>query len=100
MKKSTKKLGSTDDLKQLHKALLLLRTPDEARKFLRDLCTITEIRAMSERWIAAQMIAKGVPYREIAKKTGISTSTITRVGHWLKDGEGGYELVLKRISKK
>ncbi len=95
-----KKSSDTDDFKQLHKAFLSLKTLDEARKFLRDLCTITEIRAMSERWLAAQMIADGIPYREIAKKTGISTATVTRVGHWLKDGEGGYKLVLKRIERK
>lgn len=94
------KSGAADELKHLHRAFLSLKTTAEAKKFLRDLCTITEIRAFSERWLAARMIAKGIPYREIARKTGISTATITRVGHWLKDGEGGYKLVLKRLARK
>ncbi|MFA6254483.1 MAG: YerC/YecD family TrpR-related protein [Patescibacteria group bacterium] len=83
--------------KALFKAILKLKTPAEASKFFRDLCTLEELEEMEKRWQAVQMIAKNKPYREIAKKTGLSTSTVTRVAHWLNYGEGGYRLVLKRI---
>ena len=54
---------------------------------------------MTERWQAARMIKRGIPYRQIARETGISTATITRVAAWLKDGENGYVIALKRTSK-
>lgn len=83
--------------KELFKAILKLKAPAEAAKFFRDLCTLEEIEEMEKRWQAVIMIAKNKPYRAIAKKTGLSTSTVTRVAHWLNYGEGGYRLVLKRI---
>lgn len=84
-------------LPSLCKAFLTLKTPQECKNFLRDLCTITEMRAIVERWQAARMIDKGIPYREIAKQTGISTATITRVGKWLKGEKKGYKTALKRL---
>lgn len=87
------------ELPQLYKAILTLKTPAECKKFLRDLCTITEIRAMTERWQVARMLEEGIPYREISKKTGMSTTTITRIADWLKHGEQGYSLVLKRLKR-
>jgi len=83
--------------KELFKAILKLKNSNEAAKFFRDLCTLEELAEMEKRWQAVKMIAKDKPYREIAKKTGLSTTTVTRVAHWLNHGEGGYQLVLKRI---
>lgn len=78
----------------------LLAMPDKktAKKFLRDLCTLSELRAMSERFEVVKRIAEGQNYRQISKETGVSTATITRVGHWLKNGEGGYEWALRELS--
>ncbi|OGJ47875.1 hypothetical protein A2344_02705 [Candidatus Peregrinibacteria bacterium RIFOXYB12_FULL_41_12] len=86
-------------LPDLCNAFLSMKTVSECKRFLRDLCTITEIQAMTERWQAARMIKRGIPYRQIARETGISTATITRVAAWLKDGENGYVIALKRTSK-
>lgn len=83
--------------KDLFKAILKLKTPNEAAKFFRDLCTLEELEEISKRFQAAKMIEKGKPYREIAQKIGLSTATVTRVAHWLNHGEGGYRLILKRI---
>lgn len=80
----------------LFKAILSLKTLDETQRFFRDLCTLEEIEEMSERWLIARLLNKNISYREIARKTGISTTTISRVAHWLNHGEGGYKLVLKR----
>ncbi|MBL4694410.1 hypothetical protein JKY72_03510 [Candidatus Gracilibacteria bacterium] len=86
------------NLKELYGAVLQLETADECKKFFRDLCTISELAAMTERFQAVKMINEGIPYREISKKTGSSTATITRVAHWLHHGKGGYKLVLERLT--
>jgi TrpR-related protein YerC/YecD len=83
--------------KELFKAILKLKTPGEAAKFFRDLCTLEELAEMEKRWKAVQMINKGKSYRLVSEKTGLSTTTVTRVAHWLNHGEGGYRLVLKRL---
>jgi TrpR-related protein YerC/YecD len=57
---------------------------------------LEEINEMAKRWQAAKMIKSGSSYRAIAKKTGLSTATVTRVAYWLNYGEGGYQLMLKR----
>lgn len=80
----------------LFKIIAKIKTKDEAAKFFRDLCTLEELRAMSERWQAVLLLDKGLSYREIAKKTGLSTTTVTRVSHWLNHGEGGYTLMLNK----
>ena len=83
--------------KELFGAILKLKTEKEVAAFLRDLCTLEELGEMAKRFGAVKMLQKGKSYREIAKKTGLSTTTVTRVAHWLNYGEGGYRLVLKRI---
>ncbi|PJC36955.1 transposase [Candidatus Peregrinibacteria bacterium CG_4_9_14_0_2_um_filter_53_11] len=84
--------------KDLFKALASLETAEECKKFMRDLCTLAELGAMAERWQVVQQIDKKIPYRTIAKNTGSSTATITRIAHWLNHGTGGYRLMLKRLS--
>ena len=86
----------TFQTRDLFKAILKLKTVNECEKFFRDLCTLSELNAMTERWQVAQSVARGKPYREISRLTGASTATVTRVAHWLHHGEGGYRLVLKR----
>lgn len=88
---------NNQDLKELYKAVLKLRSVNEYKKFFRDLCTLSEINAMVERFKVVKMVNKETPYREISKKVGSSTATITRVAHWLHHGKGGYKLVLERL---
>jgi TrpR-related protein YerC/YecD len=87
------------DIDRLYEAILQLQNLDECRKFFRDLLTETEIREMTERWKAAQMLADGIPYTTIEKETGLSSRTIARVHKWLKQGKGGYALMLRRTRK-
>ena len=68
----------------------------EAERFFRDLCTLSELEAMAHRWQVVQLLEEGLPYLEIAERTGASTTTVTRVAHWLRHGEGGYRLALDR----
>ena len=86
----------TPEIGSLAEAILQLETTDEAARFLRDLCTLSELRAMAHRWHAAQLIDEGLPYHEVAKRSGASTATVTRVAHWLRYGEDGYRLLLDR----
>ncbi len=88
---------TTKQTDEVYKAVLSLKSIDECRAFFRDLCTLSEIEAMTERFQVSKSLNRNIPYREISKKTGSSTATITRVAHWLNHGLGGYKLVLKRI---
>jgi TrpR-related protein YerC/YecD len=90
----------TEDLRHLSEAILALQTPEEVERFLRDLCTIAELEAMGHRWAVAQLVDRGLPYLEVSQRTGASTTTVTRVAHWLRHGEGGYRLALDRIGSQ
>jgi TrpR-related protein YerC/YecD len=71
---------------------------DDTRRFFRDLCTINELQAMSQRWAVVRMLDSGLHYAEISKRTGASTATITRIASWLNHGEGGYRAMLDRLA--
>jgi len=86
----------TDDL---FKVILSLEDAKEAENFFRDLCTIDELKIMTERWEIAKLIHEGLSYRKIADKLNVSTTTIGRVALWLNNGEGGYRLILDRLEK-
>ena len=90
----------TQEITELCEAIASLRSPDEAGRFLRDLCTMSELEAMAHRWQAARLLDKGLPYLEISKRTHASTTTVTRVAHWLRHGEGGYRLLLDRMKRR
>jgi TrpR-related protein YerC/YecD len=90
----------TDELEDLLQGVLSLRTPDEAERFFRDLCTLSELEAMAHRWQVAKLLDRGLPYQEVARQAQASTTTVTRVAHWLRRGEGGYRLVLDRAKTR
>jgi TrpR-related protein YerC/YecD len=87
-------------LDDLADAVLCLRTRDEARRFLRDLCTLGELEALAHRWQIARLVAAGDSYLEIADTVRTSTATVTRVAHWLRHGAGGYAVALERTGKR
>ena len=89
----------TKELRELCDALLALESRAELERFLRDLCTLAELEALTQRWTVARLVERGLPYLEIAQRTGASTTTVTRVAHWLRHGEGGYRLALERMAK-
>ena len=90
----------TQETRDLLKTIVSLRTVSEAERFFRDLCTLSELEAMTHRWQAAQLVDRGLPYHEVSRKTGASTTTVTRVAHWLRHGEGGYRLMLARRKRR
>src|SRR5579864_1976152 len=87
-------------LDELADALLVLRTRDEARRFLRDLCTVGELEALAHRWQIAGLVDSGRSYLDIADVVHTSTATVTRVAHWLHHGAGGYQLALERSARR
>jgi TrpR-related protein YerC/YecD len=84
-------------LDELADALLTMRTPEETKRFLRDLCTLPELEALVHRWQIARLVEEGVPYLEIAHRVPTSTATVTRVAQWLRHGSGGYRIALERV---
>jgi TrpR-related protein YerC/YecD len=87
----------TKELRELCDAILALESRGEVERFLRDLCTLAELEAMAHRWAVVQLVDRGLPYLEVAQRTHASTTTVTRVAHWLRHGEGGYRLALDRL---
>src|SRR3972149_12008004 len=87
----------TAEIKDLFETILSLETLDEAERFLRDLCTLAELEAMAHRWQVAKLVDQGLPYHEVSRRTRASTTTVTRVAHWLRHGEDGYRLSLDRL---
>jgi TrpR-related protein YerC/YecD len=87
-------------LDALADAILVLRTRDEVRRFLRDLCTFPELEALTHRWQTALLLEQGLPYVEIAERVPTSTATVTRVAQWLRHGAGGYRIALDRLKAK
>ena len=87
-----------DRTRAMFEAILSLESVDEAADFFRDLCTLAELEAMSQRWQIVLLLEKGLPYREIAEQTGSSTATVTRISQWLHHGAGGYRLALDRLA--
>ncbi|HEX4525800.1 MAG TPA: YerC/YecD family TrpR-related protein [Gaiellaceae bacterium] len=86
----------TKEMRDLFEAILSLESRSETEAFFRDLCTLSELEAMAHRWQVARLLEQGLPYLEIAARTGASTTTVTRVAHWLRHGEGGYRAALDR----
>lgn len=80
-------------------ALLTARTRDEMRRLLLDLCTPAEIRSLAERWHVARLLdATDLSYREISDRTGVSTTTIVRVGRFLRqEPHQGYRRAINRL---
>ena len=84
-------------MRELFDAIQTLETRAETEAFFRDLCTLAELEAMAHRWQVVRLLERGLPYVEIAERTGASTTTVTRVAHWLRHGEGGYRAALDRV---
>jgi TrpR-related protein YerC/YecD len=90
----------TPEIQELCRAVASVRSEGEAGRVLRDLCTMSELEAMAHRWQVAQLLEEGLPYLEISRRTHASTTTVTRVAHWLRHGEGGYRLLLGRAKRR
>ncbi len=84
----------------LFRCILKLQTEEECYHFFEDLCTVPEIKAMSQRLEVAHMLSDNRVYSDIVAKTGASTATISRVNRSLHYGCDGYELIFARLQKE
>ncbi len=86
------------DKMQLVNAVLTLEEPEEVQCFLRDLLTEKEIDEFAKRFQAAVMLDSNIPYTTIVQVTGLSSTTVARVSKFLRGKEGGYALVINKLS--
>jgi TrpR-related protein YerC/YecD len=84
---------------QLFRAILTLKTVEECYRFFEDLLTIGEMRALAARFEVARLLAAGRTYDDIARRTGASSATISRVRRFLEYGADGYRMVLLRLGR-
>lgn len=87
-------------LDDLFEAILCLETKEECYSFFEDLCTVLELKSISQRYEVAKMLSNHFVYSDIVAETGASTATISRVNRSINYGAGGYAMVFKRIEDK
>ena len=93
------KLPKKPRSEELYKAILTLRDVDECMRFFDDLCTVSELLAMEQRYHVAKCLDKGMIYNDILGETGASSATISRVNRSLQYGRGGYEIAFGRLAE-
>ena len=95
----TEKLND-ENMDFLFDAILNLESREECYKFFTDLCTVNELKSISQRVVVAKMLKEKQVYSDIVRLTGASTATISRVNRSLSYGEGGYDVVFGRMNQK
>ena len=83
----------------MYRAILTLNTVDECMRFFDDLCSVTELRAMEQRFQVAVLLNQGNIYNDILEQTGASSATISRVNRSLQYGADGYEVAFRRLEE-
>jgi TrpR-related protein YerC/YecD len=85
-------------LDRMFEGILALSTIEECYNLFEDLCTVPELKALSQRFHVAELLLDGNVYNNIVKETGASTATISRVNRSLTLGSDGYKSVIDRIN--
>lgn len=82
---------------ELYEAILTLKTVEECYNFFVDLCTISEMKAMEQRYEVAKLLNEGMIYNDILEQTGASSATISRVNRSLNYGTDTYRRIFQRL---
>ncbi|MCI9506771.1 MAG: TrpR-like protein [Oscillospiraceae bacterium] len=90
------KIAKKEKSDRLYQAILTLKNEEEVYNFFQDLCTVTELRAMEQRFEVAVLLRQGMIYNDILERTGASSATISRVNRSLAFGHGGYQVYFQR----
>ena len=90
------RIGKKEMSNALYQAILLLKTEEEVYNFFQDLCTVSELRSMEQRFDVAVLLHNGMIYNDILERTGASSATISRVNRSLNYGNGGYQVFFDR----
>lgn len=91
--------NKNDSLNSLFEAILLLETTEQCSSFFSDLCTITELQSIDQRFQVAKLLNSGHTYTEISNITSASTATISRVNRFLNHGNNGYKLIFEKLER-
>lgn len=83
----------------LIKAFLSLKNEAELKAFFRDLMSPRDLREFAMRWEVAKKLDAGIPFSQIQEESGESPVTITKINRWLKEGCGGYQMMIDRFKK-
>lgn len=89
-----------ESLDDLFRAILALENIDECYRFFSDLCTVSELKSICQRFEVAKMLDEKSIYTDIAEITGASSATISRVNRCLLYGSDGYRMILDRMKGK
>ena len=82
----------------LYEHIVKLETVEECSKFFEDLCAITELHAIEQRFDVAKMLSEGMVYTAILAKTGASSATVSRVNRVLNYGTGALGELIERVA--
>lgn len=93
------KIGKKKKNDELYKAILQLKDEAECYDFFQDLCTVSELRAMEQRFEVASLLHQGMIYNDILERTGASSATISRVNRSLSYGTGAYAKIFERTQE-
>ena len=85
---------------ELYRAILELKDLDECYNFFVDLCTVSEMKAMEQRYEVARLLDQGMIYNDILEQTGASSATISRVNRSLNYGTDTYSIIFDRLNGK
>jgi len=99
MKIDSREKDREDDVDELLLALLNLDNIIEIRAFMGDLLTKDELYDFANRWKVARMLKVGLSYKKIEKLTGVSSATIARMKKCMRDGEGGFDAMIKKMMR-
>ena len=94
------KIGKNEKNGQLYRAILQLRDEEECYAFFQDLCTVSELRSMEQRFEVASLLDDGMIYNDILERTGASSATISRVNRSLNYGTGAYVNLFARMKER
>ena len=93
------RIGKKEKNEKLYEAILQLKNEQECYDFFQDLCTVSELRSMEQRYEVATLLSEGMVYSDILERTGASSATISRVNRALLNGTGGYVSVLGKMKE-
>ena len=82
---------------ELYRAVLQLQSVEECYNFFVDLCTVSEMKAMEQRYEVAKLLNQGMIYNDILEQTGASSATISRVNRSLNYGTDTYREIFARL---
>lgn len=81
----------SDRIGELCEVFLRLKSVEDCKALLEDLCTYKEVEQMAQRAYAAKLFLEGKTYSEIIAETELSSATLSRISRSIGYGSGGYK---------